>query len=70
MLKFVNFRHCIFFVSANNKRKFEEQTTEELYPTSFEEIPENGIIADAIIQQYKKEELSCLTSEMISTALS
>jgi len=54
VLNFVNFRHCIFFVSAKNKRKFEEQTTEEFYTSSFEEIPENGSIADAIIQQYKK----------------
>ena len=59
-----------FFVSANNKRKVQEQTTEEFYTSSLEEIPENGSIADEIIQQYKKEELSCLTSEMISTALS
>ena len=50
MLNFVNFRHCNFFVSANNKRKSEE----ELYTSSFEEIPENGSIADEIIQQYKK----------------
>ena len=70
MLNFANFRHFNFFVSANNKRKFEEQTTEEFYTSSFEEIPENGLIADAIIQQYKKEELSCLTTEMKSTALS
>ena len=59
-----------FFVSANNKRKVEEETTEEFYPSSFEEIPENGFIADAIIQQYKKEKLSCQTTEMKSTALS
>ncbi|XP_023328182.1 uncharacterized protein LOC111701226 [Eurytemora carolleeae] len=55
---------------ANNKRKVEELTTEEFYTSSFEEIPENGLIADAIIQQYKKAELSCLTTEMKSTALS
>ena len=65
-----NFRHFIFFVSASNKRKVEEQTTEEFYTSSFEEIPENGLIADAIIQQYNKKELSCLTIEMKSTALS
>ena len=69
MLNFVDFRHCNFFVSAKNKRKFEEQTTEEFY-TCFEEIPENGSIADEIIQQYKKEELRCLTTEMQSTAMS
>ena len=45
---------AIFFVSANNKRKFEEQATEELYTSSFEEIPENGSIADKMIQEYKK----------------
>ena len=65
-----NFRHFIFFGSASNKRKVEEQTTEEFYTSSFEEIPENGLIADAIIQQYNKKELSCLTIEMKSTALS
>ena len=70
MLNFANFRHCNSFVSANNKRKFEEQTTEEFYTSSFEEIPENGLIADAIILQYTKEKLSCLTTEMKSTALS
>ena len=70
MLNFVNFKHCNFFISAKNKRKFEEQTTEEFNTSSFEEIPENGLIADAIIQLYKKEELSCLTTEMKSTALS
>ena len=59
-----------FFVSVNNKRKFEEQTTEEFYTSSFEEIPGNGLIADAIIQQYKLEEISCLNTEMKSTALS
>ncbi|XP_023332856.1 uncharacterized protein LOC111704753 [Eurytemora carolleeae] len=36
--------------SANNKRK----SKEELYTSSFEEISENGSIADEIIQQYKK----------------
>ena len=46
MLNWVNFRHCNFFVSAKNKRKFEEQATED--------IPENGSSADEIIQQYKK----------------
>ena len=61
-----NFRHCNFFVSANNKRKFEEQKNF----TAFEEIPGNGLIADAIIQPYKKEESICLTTEMKSTALS
>ena len=55
MLNFVNFRHCNFFVSAKNKSKFEEQATEELYTSSLEEIPENGSIADEIIQQYKKK---------------
>ena len=70
MLNFVDFGHCNFFVSAKNKRKFEEQATEELYTSSLEEIPENGSIADEIIQQYKKEELRCLTTEMKSTALS
>ena len=65
-----NFRHFNFFVSASNKRKVEEQTTEEFYTSSFEEIPENGLIADAIIQQYNKKELSCLTIEMKSTVLS
>ena len=58
-----------FFVLAKNKRKFEEQATEELYTSSFEEIPENGSIADEIIQPYKKEELRCLTTEMKSTAM-
>ena len=53
-MNWVNFRHCNFFVSAKNKRKFEEQATEELYTSSFEEIPENGSIADKIIQQNKK----------------
>jgi hypothetical protein len=43
-----------FFVLAKNKRKFEKQATEELYTSSFEEIPENGSIADKIIQQNKK----------------
>ena len=59
MLNFVNFRYCIFFVSANNKRKFEEQTTEEFNTSSssFEEIPENGLIADAIIQQYNRRRI-------------
>ena len=57
MLNFVNFRHCNFFVSANNKRKFEEQTTEEFYTSSLEEIPNNGSIADAIIQQYKRRRI-------------
>ena len=56
---------AIFFVSANNKRKFEEQATEELYTSSFEEISENGSIADKIIQQYIKEELRCLTTKLI-----
>ena len=60
--------HFLFVLA--NKRKFEEQTTEEFYTSSFEEIPGNGLIADAIIQQYKKEELSCQTTEMKSTALS
>ena len=57
MLNFVNFKHCNFFISAKNKRKFEEQTTEEFNTSSFEEIPENGLIADAIIQQYKKRRI-------------
>ena len=48
---------AIFFVLAKNKRKFEEQATEELYPSSFEEIPEHGSIADEIIQQYKKRRI-------------
>ena len=54
MLNFVDFGHCNFFVSAKNKRKFVEQTTEEFYTSSFEEIPENGFISVEIIQQYKK----------------
>ena len=45
---------AIFFVSAKNKRKFVEQTTEEFYTSSFEEIPKNGFIADEIIQQYSE----------------
>ena len=45
------------FVLANNKRKVEEQTTEEFYTSSFEEIPENGLIADAIIQQYNRRRI-------------
>ena len=57
MLNFVNFRYRNFFVSANNKRKVEEQTTEEFYTSSFEEIPGNGSIAVAIIQQYKKRRI-------------
>ena len=65
-----NFRHCNFLVSANNKKKVEEQTTEEFYTSSFEEIPGNGLIADAIILQYKKEESICLTTEMKRTSLS
>ena len=65
-MNFVNFRHCnFFFVLAKNKRKFEEQATEELYTSSFEEISENGSIADEIIQQYIKEELRCLTTKLI-----
>ena len=57
---------AIFFVSANNKRKFEEQATEELYTSSFEEIPEHGSIADEIIHgNTKKEELRCLTTKLI-----
>ena len=56
-MNFVNFRHCnFFFVLAKNKRKFEKQAT-ELYTSSFEEIPDNGLIADAIIQQYKKRRI-------------
>ena len=70
MLNFANFRHFNFFDSANNKRIVEEQTTEEFYTSSFEEIPENGLIADTIIQQSEKEELSCLTTDMKSTVLS
>ena len=46
-----------FFVSANNKRKLEEQRTEEFYTSSLEEIPNNGSIADAIIQQYKRRRI-------------
>jgi len=48
---------AIFFVLAKKKRKFEKQATEELYTSSFEEIPDNGLIADAIIQQYKKRRI-------------
>ena len=57
VLNFVNFRHCNFFVSANNKRKLEEQRKEEFYTSSLEEIPNNGSIADAIIQQYKRRRI-------------
>ena len=56
---------AIFFVLAKNKRKFEEQATEELYTSNFEEILDNGSIAAEIIQQYIKEELRCLTTKLI-----
>ena len=41
------------FFSAN-KRKFEEETTEEFYTTSCEDILDNVSIADEIIQQHKR----------------
>ena len=43
-----------FFVSVNNKRKFEEQTTEEFYTSSFEEIPGNGSILMKLSSNTKK----------------
>jgi len=52
---------AICFVLAKNKRKIEKQATEELYTSSFEEIPENGSIADEIIQQYKKRRIKMST---------